>query len=179
MEPEPADTSEPDAVRAVRVVRPPVTAGLAAFCAVLVAPALLLVAALAGVGGGALIAICVLAAVLLGVLAVVAHNAVTGALAAVFGLTAVFAAAGLALGARADTAGRTGHPFPLVVGLTLARAEAQFRKHGPVRFVVTKADYGERGIVLRATGYAPDGTYDPGATISLLIGSKAPATSAH
>jgi hypothetical protein len=179
MEPDPAVGSEADAVPAARVVRPPATVGLAAFGAVLVAPALLVVAALAGLGGGVLIAICVLAAVVLGVLAVIARNAVTGAVAAVFGLTAVFAAAGLALGARADTAGRTGHPFPLVVGLTLARAEAQFRKHGPVRFMVTKADYGERGIVLRATGYAPDGTYDPGATISLLIGSKAPAKRAH
>ena len=157
-----------------RVARPPVTAGLAAFCAVLVAPAVLLLAAVAGVSGGVLIAICILAAVVLGALAVMARNAVTGVLAVVFGLTAIFAAAGLALGARADTAGRAGHPFPLVVGLPLARAEAQFQKHGPVHFVVTKADYGERGIVLRATGYAPDGTYDPGATISLLIGSQAP-----
>lgn len=174
MDTDQAAPREPDAVPAAGVARPPVTAGLAALCAVVVAPTLLLLAALAGLGGGVLIAICSLAAVVLGVLAVMARNAVTGAIAAVFGLTAVFAAAGLALGARADTAGRTGHPFPLVVGLPLARAEAQFRKHGPVRFVVTKADYGQRGIVLRATGYAPDGTYDPGATISLLIGSQSP-----
>jgi hypothetical protein len=36
------------------------------------------------------------------------------------------------------------------------------------------APYGTRGTVLRATGYAPDGSYGPGSTITLLVGSRAP-----
>src|SRR5205823_326127 len=114
-------------------------------------------------------------AVVLAALAVAARNIVTAVLAAVLALTAAIGAGGLALGARADTAGRTGHPFPLVVGLPLRAAKAAFQRHGPVRFTVTRADYGRRGIVLRATGYAPDGRYAPGATITLLIGSQLPA----
>jgi hypothetical protein len=40
--------------------------------------------------------------------------------------------------------------------------------------VIHRAPYGTRGTVLRATGYAPDGSYSAGSTITLLVGSRAP-----
>ena len=147
---------------------------LAATVAVAVAPALLIAGALAGLSGGTLGVLCLVGGIVLAALALAAGNAVTAVLAGVFALTGLAGLAGLALGARADTAGRGGYPFPLVVGLPVARAKAEFLLHGPVRFTVTRAAYGRRGIVLRATGYGVDGTYAPGAMITLLVGSQAP-----
>jgi hypothetical protein len=89
-------------------------------------------------------------------------------------VAAAVGASGLALGARADASGGAAYDFPLVVGLSLPQAKALFQRHGPVRFVIHRAPYGARGTVLRATGYAPDGSYACGSTITLLVGNRAP-----
>jgi len=96
-------------------------------------------------------------------------------LAGVLAITSAVGAAALSLGAHADASGGAAYDFPLVVGLPLPQAKALFQRHGPVTFVVHRAPYGTRGTVLRATGYAPDGSYGPGATITLLVGSRAPS----
>jgi hypothetical protein len=88
--------------------------------------------------------------------------------------TAVLGLAGVALGRRASTSSVPGHPFPLVVGLPLRQAEAMFQRHGPVTFQIKRVAYGARGTVLRATGYSPDGTYAPGSTIALVVGTYVP-----
>ena len=155
--------------------RVPGAPALVAAAAVAAAPVLLTLAALAGLSGGALALLCLIGAAVLAALALAARNAVAAAVAGIAALTALTALGGLSLGARADTAGHTGYPFPLVVGLPLERAKAEFRLHGPVRFTITRAAYGRRGIVLRATGYGVDGTYAAGATIALLVGSRSPA----
>ena len=91
--------------------------------------------------------------------------------AVVLAMTAVAGAIGLALGGRAGNGGAS-YAFPLVVGLPLSKAKAEFQRHGPVTFVVHRAPYGARNVVLRASGYAPDGTYGPGTTVTLLVGGQ-------
>jgi hypothetical protein len=94
--------------------------------------------------------------------------------AAVLAATALTLAAGLALGDRARASGDRGVPFPAVVGLPVERARALFDRHGPVHYVIKKVPYGARGTVLRASGYSTDGTYAPGSTITLVVGTRAP-----
>jgi hypothetical protein len=166
-DPPAADATAPAARR-----RP---AAAAAAAAAIAAPVVLVLAALAGLSGGALAVLCLICAAVLAALALAARSTVTAAIAGVAVLTTIAGLGGLSLGDRADTAGHAGYPFPLVVGLPLDRAKAEFRRHGAVTFTVTRAAYGRRGIVLRATGYGVDGTYAPGARITLLVGSQPPA----
>jgi len=155
--------------------RRPAGSALAAATMAIVAPMLLVLGALVGLSGGELAVLCVISGAVLAALALAARSAVAAAVAGVAVLTAIAGMGGLSLGARAETAGRGGYPFPLVVGLPLDRAKAELRRHGPVTFTVTRAAYGRRGIVLRATGYGADGTYAPGASITLLVGSQSAA----
>ena len=145
-----------------------VTIVVAATAAVLVAGALL------QPPGWVLGVLCLLAALALGGVAAVSRSLTVAVLAVVLAVTAAVGASGLALGARADASGGNAYDFPLVVGLPLPQAKALFQRHGPVRFVIHRAPYGTRGTVLRATGYAPDGSYGPGSIITLLVGSRAP-----
>jgi hypothetical protein len=147
-----------------------VTIVVGATTAVLVAVALLQPA------GWVLAVLCLLAALALGATAAVSRSLTLAVLAGVLAVTSAVGASGLALGARADASGGAAYDFPLVVGLPLSQAKALFQRHGPVRFVIHRAPYGARGTVLRATGYAPDGSYGPGSTITLLVGSRAPKT---
>jgi hypothetical protein len=151
-----------------RIVPGLVTIVVAATAAVLVAVALL------EPPGWVLAVLCLLAALALGAVAAVWRSLTLGVLAAVLAITSAVGASGLALGARADASGGAAYDFPLVVGLPLPQAKALFQRHGPVRFVIHRASYGRRGTVLRATGYAPDGSYGPGSTITLLVGSRSP-----
>jgi hypothetical protein len=145
-----------------------ITIVVAATAAVLVAVALL------EPPGWVLAGLCLLGALGLGAVAALWRSLTLAVLAAVLAVTSAVGASGLALGARADASGGAAYDFPLVVGLPLTQAKALFQRHGPVRFVIHKAPYGVRGTVLRATGYAPDGSYGPGSTITLLVGSRAP-----
>jgi hypothetical protein len=140
---------------------------VAATAAVLIAVALL------EPPGWVLAVLCLLAALALGAAAAVWRSLTLTVLAAVLAVTSAVGACGLALGARADASGGGAYAFPLVVGLPLPQAKALFLRHGPVRFIIHQAPYGARGTVLRATGYAPDGSYGPGSTITLLVGSRA------
>lgn len=166
----PQPDPEPGAVTAwwPQLVPGIVTIVVAATAAVLVAVALL------EPPGWVLAVLCLLAALALGAAAAVARSLTLAVLAAVLAITSAVGASGLALGARADASGGTAYAFPLVVGLPLPQAKALFQRHGPVRFVIHRAPYGTRGTVLRATGYAPDGSYGPGSTITLLVGSRSP-----
>jgi hypothetical protein len=168
--PKPDSESQPSTGWWPRLVPGPVTVVLAATAAVLVAVALL------QPPGWLLAVLCLLAALALGAVAAVARSLTLAVSAAVLAATAVVGASGLALGARADASGGAAYDFPLVVGLPLPQAKALFQRHGPVRFMIQRAPYGTRGTVLRATGYAPDGSYAPGSTITLLVGSRAPKT---
>jgi hypothetical protein len=114
----------------------------------------------------------VVAACVLSVAAVISRSATAAVLAAVLVATAVIGLTGISLGRRASTSSVSGHAFPLVVGLPLDRAEKLFQQHGPVRFSIKRVPYGARGTVLRATGYSPDGTYSPGSTITLVVGTR-------
>jgi len=143
-----------------------------------VLPALLLLLALAGAGGSALIACSAASAAALAAVGVWSRSVTALVLAGALAAAALLGAAGLSLGRRASTATAVGHPFPLVVGLPLQRAERLFQRHGPVHFVIRRVAYGARGTVLHATGYSPDGTYSPGSTITLVVGTRAPAASA-
>jgi hypothetical protein len=145
-----------------------VTVVVAATAAVLVAVALL------QPPGWVLAVLCLLAGLALAAVAAVSRSLTLAVLAAVLVVTSAVGASGLALGARADASGGRAYDFPLVVGLPLPQAKALFQRHGPVRFVIHRAPYGARGTVLRATGYAPDGSYGSGSTITLLVGSRAP-----
>ncbi len=166
--PKPDPEPRPATGRWPRVIPGLVTIVVAATAAVLVAAALLQPA------GWVLAVLCLLAALALGGVAAVSRSLTLGVVAVVLAVTAAVGASGLALGARADASGGSAYDFPLVVGLPLPQAKALFERHGPVSFVVRQAPYGTRGTVLRATGYAPDGSYGPGSTITLLVGSRAP-----
>jgi hypothetical protein len=144
-------------------------AAIAAACVVL--PAVVL----AQPGGGVLAGCCVAAACVLSAAAVISRSATAAVLATVLVATAVIGLTGISLGRRASTSSVPGHAFPLVVGLPLDRAEKLFQQHGPVRFSIKRVAYGARGTVLRATGYSPDGTYSPGSTITLVVGTRAAA----
>ena len=137
--------------------------------------ALLLLLALAGAGGSVLIVCSSASAAALAAVGVWSRSTTALVVAGALAAAAVLGAAGLSLGRHASTAGSVGHPFPLVVGLPLRRAEALFQRHGPVRFVIRRVAYGAKGRVLHATGYSPDGTYAPGSTITLVVGTHAPA----
>jgi hypothetical protein len=166
--PKPDPESRPAPGRWPRLMPGLVTIAVAATAAVLVGAALLQPA------GWVLAVLCLLAALALGAVAAGSRSLTLAVLAAVLAVTAAVGASGLALGARADASGGAAYDFPLVVGLPLSQAEALFQRHGPGRFVIHRAPYGTRGTVLRATGYAPDGSYGPGSTITLLVGSRAP-----
>jgi len=167
-EPQPDPSSRPATGRWPRPIPGLVSIVVAASAAVLVAVALL------EPPGWVLAVVCLLAALALGTVAALWRSLTLAVLAAVLAVTSAVGASGLALGARADASGGAAYDFPLVVGLPLPQAEALFQRHGPVRFVIHRAPYGTRGTVLRATGYAPDGSYGPGSTITLLVGSRAP-----
>jgi hypothetical protein len=137
--------------------------------------ALLLLLALAGAGGTALIVCSIASAAALAAVGVWCRSMTALVLAGALAATAVLGAVGVSLGRRASTSSSPGHPFPLVVGLPLQRAERLFQRHGPVHFVIRKVAYGARGTVLHATGYSPDGTYARGSTITLVVGTRAPA----
>jgi hypothetical protein len=166
--PKPDTEARPAAGRWPRLLPGPVTIVVGATAAVLVAVALL------QPPGWVLAVLCLLAALALGALAAVSRSLTPAVLAAVLAVAAAVGASGLALGARADASGGAAYDFPLVVGLSLPQAKALFQRHGPVRFVIHRAPYGARGTVLRATGYAPDGSYACGSTITLLVGNRAP-----
>jgi hypothetical protein len=134
---------------------------------------LLAALALAGVDGATLVAAAVGGFVVLAVVAALRRSAATAVVAAVMAATALTLAAGLALGDRARASGDRGVPFPAVVGLPIERARALFDRHGPVHYVIKKVPYGARGTVLRASGYSTDGTYAPGSTITLVVGTRA------
>jgi hypothetical protein len=140
--------------------------------AVCAAVCLLAAFGLAGAGGAALIAAACAAGVVLGAVAVLRRSATVAVVAVTMAATALATAAGLSLGDRARA---TEHrvPFPAVVGLPLERARALFDRHGPVHYVIKKVPYGARDTVLRATGYSTDGTYAPGSTITLVVGTRA------
>ena len=160
-----------------RRARSPLSAPSPAAIAIVVLSAVLLLLAWSGAGGSALIACSALSAVALAAVGVWSRSVTALVVAGALAATAVLGVVGLSLGRRASTASSAGHPFPLVVGLPLQRAEALFNRHGPVTFVVKRVAYGARGTVLHATGYSPDGTYAPGSTITLVVGTRAPASS--
>jgi len=165
---------KPDSKRGAATARwPRVIPGLVAI--VVAATAAVLVAvALLEPPGWVLAVLCLLAALALAGAAAIARSLTLAVVAAVLAVTSAVGASGLALGARADASGGAAYDFPLVVGLPLTQAKALFQRHGPVRFVIHRAPYGTRGTVLRATGYAPDGSYGPGSMITLLVGSRSP-----
>jgi hypothetical protein len=135
---------------------------------------LLAVVALTGAGGSTLVAVAVIVAFVLAAVAAVRRSATVAVVAAVMAGTALTVAVGLSLGDRARASGDRGVPFPAVVGLPLDRAKALFDQHGPVHYVIKRVPYGARGTVLRATGYSTDGTFTPGSTITLVVGTRAP-----
>ena len=124
--------------------------------------------------GGLLTGLCLVAAAALAAVAVIARSGTAGVVACALAATVVVGSAGIALGHRAGSASVPGAPFPAVVGLPLAQARAAFQAHGPVRFQIVRAPYGRLGTVLRATGYSTDGSYTPGSTITLVVGTVAP-----
>jgi hypothetical protein len=130
--------------------------------------------ALTGAGGSTLVAVAVAAALVLAVIAALRRSATVAVVSAVMAATALAVAVGLSLGDRARASGDRGVPFPAVVGLPLDRAKALFDQHGPVHYVIKRVPYGARGTVLRATGYSTDGTFTPGSTITLVVGTRAP-----
>ena len=140
--------------------------------------AVLTLAALAGASGGVLAGLCLVLAAALGVVAMLLRSGVCAVLAAALAVAALAGLAGLSLGARAGSGGTSGAPFPAVVGLPLAQARAAFEQRGPVHFVIVRAPYGRQGTVLRATGYSTDGSYVPGSTITLVVGTVPPHTAA-
>ena len=142
--------------------------------AVSAAVCLLAAIGLAGAGGATLIAAAIAAAVVLAGVAVLRRSATAAVVAVTMAATALALAAGLSLGDRVRAAEHRGVPFPAVVGLRLERARALFDRHGPVRYEIKKVPYGARDTVLRATGYSTDGTYAPGSTITLVVGTRAP-----
>jgi hypothetical protein len=129
---------------------------------------------LAGSGGATLIAAAIAAAVVLTAVAALRRSATAAVVAVTMAMTALALAAGLSLGDRVRAAEHRGVPFPAVVGLRLERARALFDRHGPVHYVIKKVPYGARDTVLRATGYSTDGTYAPGSTITLVVGTRVP-----
>jgi hypothetical protein len=155
--------------------RPSLPAPALAVCGL---TALLLLLALAGAGGTALIVCSAASAAALAAVGVWSRSVTALVVAGALAAATVLGAVGLSLGGRVSTAGSAGHPFPLVVGLPLRRAEALFQRHGPVNFVINRVAYGSRGTVLHATGYSPDGTYAPGSTITLVVGTRPPSAPA-
>jgi len=141
-----------------------------------VAAAALLLAAvsLAGAAGGTLMAVAITACAALAVVAVLRRSAAVAVVSAVMAATALALAVGLSLGDRARASGDRGFPFPAVVGLPLERARALFDRHGPVHYTIKRVPYGTRDTVLRATGYSTDGTFRPGSTITLVVGTRPP-----
>jgi len=165
---------KPDSKRGAATARwPRVIPGLVAIVVAATA-AVLAAVALLQPPGWVLAVLCLLAALALAGAAAIARSLTLAVVAAVLAVTSAVGASGLALGARADASGGAAYDFPLVVGLPLTQAKALFQRHGPVRFVIHRAPYGTRGTVLRATGYAPDGSYGPGSMITLLVGSRSP-----
>jgi hypothetical protein len=158
--------------------RPQLPAPPPAAIAIVALPALLLMLVLLGAGGSALIVCSAACAAALAAVGAYSRSVTALVLAGALAATAVLGAAGLSLGRRASTASAAGHPFPLVVGLPLQRAERLFQRHGPVHFVIRRVAYGARGTVLHATGYSPDGTYAPGSTITLVVGTRSPSSGA-
>jgi hypothetical protein len=142
--------------------------------AVAAAACLLTAIGLAGAGGATLIAAAIASAVVLAAVAVLRRSATAAVVAVTMAATALALAAGLSLGDRVRAAEHRGVPFPAVVGLPLERARALFDRHGPVHYVIKQVPYGARNTVLRATGYSTDGTYAPGSTITLVVGTRAP-----
>ena len=130
--------------------------------------------ALTGAGGSTLVAVAIVAAIVLAAIAVLRRSATVAVVSAALAVTALTIVLGLALGDRARASGDRGVPFPAVVGLPLDRAKALFDRHGPVHYVIKRVPYGARGTVLRATGYSTDGTFAPGSTITLVVGTRAP-----
>lgn len=151
---------------------------LAAGAAAVVALAVLALAALAGASGGVLAVLCLVLAAALGAAAMLLRSGACAVLATALAVAALAGLAGLSLGARAGAGGASGAPFPAVVGLPLAQAKAAFEHHGPVHFTIVRAPYGRQGTVLRATGYSTDGSYAPGSTITLVVGTVPPHTAA-
>jgi membrane protein DedA with SNARE-associated domain len=143
--------------------------------AAMAAAAVILVpAALTGAPGSVLVALALLVAAGLAGVAVVFEQRTPAVIACVLVATALVGALGMDLGGRAGRSADQGAPFPAVVGMKLDRAKRLFQQHGPVQIVVQRASYGERNVVLRATGYGPHGTYGPGSTIRLVVGTRAP-----
>jgi len=138
------------------------------------ATTLLALLALAGAPASVLIALGLVAAVVLAALAVLLEQWTPGIVAAVLVVTAALGMLGLELGQRAGRSAEQGAPFPAVVGMKVDRARKLFEQHGPVNIVIQRVSYGERNVVLRATGYGPHGTYGPGSTIHLVVGTRAP-----
>jgi hypothetical protein len=135
---------------------------------------LLAAVALTGAGGGALIAVSLAGGAALAAIAALRRSPAVATVAMTMAVTAALIAVGLSLGDRARAAGGRGVPFPAVVGLSLAQARALFDRHGPVQYVIKRVPYGARGTVLRASGYSTDGTFAPGSTITLVVGTRAP-----
>jgi hypothetical protein len=73
--------------------------------------------------------------------------------------------------------GQIRYPMRNVIGMPLNRAMVALKRPG-ARVHVTRARYGEYGIVLRATGFDIDGTYGPGSQIDLVVGGHAAGTTA-
>lgn len=130
--------------------------------------------ALVDAPGGALVGFTVVGALVLVAAAVVSRQITPAVVAAVLAAAALLALLGLELGGRAGRSADQGAPFPAVVGMKVNRARKLFEQHGPVKIVIQRVSYGQRDIVLRATGYGPHGTYGPGSTIRLVVGSRAP-----
>ncbi|MDX6552192.1 MAG: hypothetical protein QOH74_680 [Gaiellales bacterium] len=138
------------------------------------ATALLVLLALADAPGSVLIVFALLAAAGLVAVAVILERWTPAVVALVLVATAVLGLVGIELGGRAGRSVQVGAPFPAVVGMKVDKARKLFEQHGPVHIVIQRASYGERDVVLRATGYGPHGTYGPGSTIRLVVGTRPP-----
>jgi len=153
----PRESNLPTALPAAAIAG--VTAILAAF-------------AWAGAPGSALVALALVGAALLAALAVVFEQRMPAVVALTLVVASVIGMIGMELGGRAGRSTQQGAPFPAVVGMKLNRARALFEQHGPVEILVQRVPYGERNVVLRATGYGPHGTYGPGSVIRLVVGTR-------
>jgi membrane protein implicated in regulation of membrane protease activity len=136
--------------------------------------ALLVLLALADAPGTLLIVLALLAALALGALAVLLEQSTPAVVSVALVATAALGLLGMELGGRAGRSAQQGTPFPAVVGMKVDRARRLFEQHGGVRVVIQRVSYGERNVVLRATGYGPHGTYGPGSTIRLVVGTRPP-----
>ncbi|MDX6533579.1 MAG: hypothetical protein QOF68_1323 [Gaiellales bacterium] len=142
--------------------------------AIAAATALLVLLALADAPGSVLIILALLAAAGLAALAVVLEKATPAVVAFALGAAALLGVLGMELGGRAGRSAEHGAPFPAVVGMKVDKARKLFEQHGPVEIVIQRASYGERNVVLRATGYGPHGTYGRGSIIRLVVGTRPP-----